>query len=110
MAKNRRRSSTPVFEEPQDPAAFEHLRSSLPGQPVAGIQPDVLGYGRYGNMEKEDTVVLGHPEAAGQYMTKYNARDQFLGDMDDAPTERQDLNYVGPEEIRRRSKGSSFGW
>lgn len=109
--RNAPRAVSPRFEEPEDPQKFDHLRNSLPGQHIDGIQPDVLGYGRWGNnREREDTVVLGHPEVSGQYTTEYDRRDKYLGDLNDAPTRREDLQYVGPEEIRRRSKdGSPFG-
>lgn len=109
MARNKRGRAVPAYEEPQDPGVYEHLRNSLPGQPIPGIRPDVVGGYRYNPPDKEDTVVLGHPEVAGQYVTKYDHNDRFLGDLNDAPTERTDLNYEGPEEIRRRSKGSPFG-
>jgi hypothetical protein len=54
--------------------------------------------------DRDDTVLQGHPEVAGVYCENYDNRSRFL---DSAPT-RHDLNYVGPQQIRRRSKGG--GW
>lgn len=49
---------------------------------------------------REETVLLGHYEAAEQYCENYDARDPYLG----AAPQREDLEYISPERKRLRAK------
>jgi hypothetical protein len=52
---------------------------------------------------REESVLLGHPEVAAQYSMGFDNNDPFL---ESNPT-RCDLDYVSEEDIRKKSKG---GW
>jgi hypothetical protein len=55
--------------------------------------------------EREDTVLQGHPEVAGQFTHDYDARDPELR----GESRRMDMNYVSPEERRLKAKYGR-GW
>ena len=83
----------------QGTQAFLPAKSSIPG-----IRPDLVGGYRSRDPQKDDTVLQGHPEAAGVWCAGY---DNNSRDLDSEPY-RMDKNYVSPESIRRGSK-SPFG-
>jgi hypothetical protein len=89
-----------TYEEPK----YENGRNRAvikPDVEIPGNTPDLNGGWRPWDSEKDDTTLTGHPEAAGQYEVEYDRNDPFLGGKE---VIRRDLNYVSPEEIRRKSK------
>ena len=91
--------------DPQDPDVDHNRRSSLPGQRIAGIGPDLHGGYRFDDPERPDTVLLGHPESASMFSTNYGNDSRTL---DGDETTRLDLNYVSAEDIRKRQRGSEW--
>lgn len=97
------RKARPVSIEPEPMRGHENF---LPAKErIPGITPDLVGGYRRRDTDKDDTVLLGHPEAAGTYCGGYDNSSPHL----ESESYRMDRNYVSPETIRRGSK-SPFGF
>lgn len=83
------------------PREREGMRNAYPTDvTIPGNREDLVGGRRDYDRTKDDTKLLGHPEAAGMYCGGEDNRSRTL----EGESYRMDRNYVSPEEIRRRCK------
>jgi hypothetical protein len=100
VGRARRPPALPAYEPPP----YENGRTRAVKKSdtrIPGIGPELGSGYREWDAERNDTLLQGHPEAAGVFTMNY---DHNSPDLTASP-ERMDENYVGPEEIRRKSKG-----